>query len=116
MTTFSLSTGPTSSTECPNCITADGQVAQSAKLYLFAKASRDNLIENMARGHGEHLASLASLLGVPKEKYPDFFVVAQEEYSNLSLERTVPPSEVLLQHLRERWISESVESAHGSRN
>jgi hypothetical protein len=107
MTSFSSSTGPTSSTECPNCITADGQVTQSAKVPLFAKSNWDNLLEDMARGQGEHLASLASLLGVPREQHPAFFVVAQEEYSSLSLHDKVPAPEVMIAGLRERWATQS---------
>lgn len=107
MTSFSSSTGPTSSTECPNCITADGQVAQSAKVPLFAKSNWDNLLEDMARGHGDHLASLASLLDVPPEQYPTFFVIAQEEYSSLSLHEKIPAPEVVIAGLRERWATQS---------
>jgi hypothetical protein len=107
MTSFSSSTGPTSSTECPDCITADGQVAQSAKVPLFAKSNLDNLLEDMARGHGEHLASLASLLGVPREQYPAFFVIAQDEYSSLSLYDRVPAPEAVIAGLRERWATQS---------
>lgn len=107
MTSFSSSTGPTSSTQCPDCITVDGQVAQSAKVPLFAKSNWDNLLEDMARGHGEHLASLASLLGVQREQYPAFFVVAQEEYSSLSLYDRVPAPEAVIEGLRERWTTQS---------
>ena len=107
MTSFSSSTGPTSTTECPDCITADGQVAQFAKVPLFVKSNRDNLLEDMARGYGEHLASLASLLEVPREQYPAFFVIAQEEYSSLSLHDKVPAPEMVIAGLRERWATQS---------
>ena len=106
MTSFSSSTGPTSSTQCPDCITVDGQVAQSAKVPLFAKSNWDNLLEDMARGHGEHLASLASLLGVPREQYPAFFVIAQEEYNILSLHDKVPAPEAMIAGLRQRWATQ----------
>jgi hypothetical protein len=37
----------------------------------------------MARGGGEHLASLATLMRVPLEHQPDFFAMAQERYVSL---------------------------------
>ena len=37
----------------------------------------------MAQGQGEHLASLAGLLGVPEETQPEFFAQAQEKYTLL---------------------------------
>ena len=107
MTSFSSSTGPTSSTQCPNCITVDGQIAQSAKVPLFVKSNWDNLLTDMARGQGEHLASLADLLGVPREQYPAFFVITQEEYSSLSLYDKVAAPEVMISSLRERWAAQS---------
>ena len=35
------------------------------------------------RGQGEHLASLAALLGVPEEAQPEFFALVQEKYTLL---------------------------------
>jgi hypothetical protein len=37
----------------------------------------------MARGGGEHLASLAELMGVPQENRPEFFALAQTQYASL---------------------------------
>jgi hypothetical protein len=37
----------------------------------------------MARGGGEHLASLAELMGVPEESRPAFFALAQAQYATL---------------------------------
>jgi hypothetical protein len=37
----------------------------------------------MAQGGGEHLTSLATLLGVPVEQQPEFFSMAQEKYTSL---------------------------------
>ena len=37
----------------------------------------------MAQGRGEHLASLATLLGVPEEAQPEFFALVQENYTRL---------------------------------
>jgi Protein of unknown function (DUF3015) len=37
----------------------------------------------MARGGGEHLASLAELMGIPDESRPEFFTLAQAQYTSL---------------------------------
>ena len=37
----------------------------------------------MAQGRGEHLASLATLLGVPEDAHPEFFALVQEKYTVL---------------------------------
>jgi hypothetical protein len=37
----------------------------------------------MARRQGEHLASLATMMGVPVEQQPAFFSLAQDRYRTL---------------------------------
>lgn len=39
--------------------------------------------QDMARGQGEHLASLATMMGVPLEHQPAFFSLAQDRYRTL---------------------------------
>jgi hypothetical protein len=53
------------------------------KVNVFAAANYDSLSQEMARGGGEHLASLAELMGVPEESRPAFFAVAQAQYATL---------------------------------
>lgn len=55
--------------------------SKSAKLDAFAKATWPSLSEDIARGQGEYLSSLATLLNVPEERQPEFFAFAQEEYA-----------------------------------
>jgi hypothetical protein len=44
----------------------------------------------MARGGGEHLASLAELMGVPAENRPEFFAFAQSQYASLVASGNTP--------------------------
>jgi hypothetical protein len=37
----------------------------------------------MAQGHGEHIASLATLMGIPADQQPAFFAMTQEKYASL---------------------------------
>ena len=43
---------------------------------MFAELNSDALAQEMAQGRGEHVASLATLLGLPQEQHPAFFVMA----------------------------------------
>lgn len=53
------------------------------KVSIFAAANFDRLKEDMAAGRGEHLASLATLLGVPQDRQPEFFSFTKTHFSVL---------------------------------
>jgi len=56
--TFGISTGTSG---CTN----DGKVMSEHKTTMFAQLNFENLSQEMAQGQGEHLASLATLMGPP---------------------------------------------------
>jgi endonuclease/exonuclease/phosphatase (EEP) superfamily protein YafD len=74
--TFGISFGTSG---CTN----DGVIVQNEQVNVFAQANFDSLAQEMAQGRGEHLASLATLLGVPAEQQPAFFAMTQEKYTTL---------------------------------
>ncbi|MBS0159331.1 MAG: DUF3015 domain-containing protein [Nitrospira sp.] len=76
MNTFAISSGTSG---CTN----DGQVWASERANVFAAINLDNLTQEMAQGKGEHLASLATLMGVPNEQHAAFFALTQERYTAL---------------------------------
>ena len=75
-TTFGISTGTSG---CTN----DGKVMGDSKTIMFAELNFDNLSQEMAQGQGEHLASLATLMGIPAEHQGAFFAMTQERYTSL---------------------------------
>jgi len=75
-TTFGISTGTSG---CTN----DGKVWAEYKTTLFAEINFENLSQEMAQGKGEHLASLATLMGVPAAHQAEFFAMTQERYTSL---------------------------------
>lgn len=74
--TFAITTGTIG---CTN----NGNFAANDRETMFANLNFDNLSQEMAQGGGEHLASLATLMGVPAEQQPAFFALTQEKYTTL---------------------------------
>ena len=76
MNTFGISSGTSG---CTN----DGKIMSEHKTTVFASLNFEALSAEMAQGQGEHLASLAFLMGVPAEQHPAFFAMTQERYTSL---------------------------------
>ncbi len=74
--TFGISSGTSG---CTN----DGTIFSSEKVNVFAAANFDDLSQEMAQGQGEHLTSLAALMGIPTEHHQKFFLMTQARYSSL---------------------------------
>jgi hypothetical protein len=74
--TFGISTGTSG---CTN----DGKILAEQKTTVFASLNFEALSAEMAQGQGEHLASLASLMGVPADSQAAFFAMTQERYTSL---------------------------------
>lgn len=63
--------------------TNNGKLWAEHKTTMFANINFDNLSQEMAQGRGEHLTSLATLMGIPEEHHEQFFAMAQQKYANL---------------------------------
>jgi Protein of unknown function (DUF3015) len=87
--TFGISTGTSG---CTN----DGVIASNQKVNVFADVNLDHLRQEMAQGHGEYLASLASLIGVPAERQNEFFALTQEKYTSLFTSERTTSHEMLV--------------------
>ena len=74
--TFGISFGTSG---CTN----DGKVMAEHQANLFVASAFDTLSEDMAKGGGEYLTVLATLMGVPTEQQPAFFAMTQEHYRRL---------------------------------
>jgi hypothetical protein len=86
--TFGISFGTSG---CTN----DGTIMAEHKVNVFAAANYDNLSQEMARGGGEHLASLAELMGVPEQSRPEFFALAQTRYADLVASGNTTPAAMI---------------------
>ena len=74
--TFGISSGTLG---CTN----DGKWWAHQKTIMFAELNYETLTEEIAQGRGEHLASLATLMGIPHDRHALFFALAQERYESL---------------------------------
>jgi DUF3015 family protein len=73
----------TSSTSPEAWIDADGVVPDSQKARLFTAVTFENLEQDIARGNGEYLTSLAVLMKVSPEEQAKFRAHTQSNYSLL---------------------------------
>ena len=74
--TFGISFGTSG---CTN----DGKVMAGHQTSMFIASTFDTLSSDMAKGGGEHLAALATLMGIPVEQQPAFFAMTQQQYQML---------------------------------
>lgn len=90
--TFGISSGTSG---CTN----DGVIMKNKHINL-ASGAFESLKQEMAQGGGEHLAALATLLGVPEEEQPLFFSVLQDKYTSLVRSEETTPL-MMLQAMQE---------------
>lgn len=77
-----------------------GGVAQRERAIHFATNSLEPLSQDIARGGGEYLASLATLLGVPSQQHHLFFSLAQNRFEQLALTEAPKMPEQLVASLQ----------------
>lgn len=70
----------TSSTSPGEWIDADGVITDSQKARLFTAVAFENLEQDIARGNGEYLTSLAVLMKVPPGERDTFRTRSQSNY------------------------------------
>jgi hypothetical protein len=73
----------TSSTSPGDWMNADGVIQESQKARLFAAVAFENLEQDIARGNGEYLRSLAVLMNIPAGEQDEFRSLSQKQYSRL---------------------------------
>ena len=74
---FTMSTSP------EDLFSADGLVKDGQKAKLYTAVVYDNLQQDIARGQGEYVASLGTLMGVPAERQHQWALGAQSRYTDL---------------------------------
>ncbi|MGF1614652.1 MAG: DUF3015 family protein [Gammaproteobacteria bacterium] len=73
----------------------DSTSAAEQKVYAFTTVNFERIREDMARGGGEYLASLASLMGIPEAGQPAFFALTKERFPGLLSSDELTPRELV---------------------
>ncbi|GIW55636.1 MAG: hypothetical protein KatS3mg082_2040 [Nitrospiraceae bacterium] len=95
-----------SSTSGKTWFTEDGLVREDLKVEAFAWMNYENLKQDMARGSGEYLSSLGSLMSVPPDRQTEFLAFVQQRYPVLvGGDRTTPGTMLAL--LKREWTARS---------
>lgn len=89
-------TDTTSSTTPGAFFTQDGLLKDDQKVNAFVAFNFENLKDEMARGHGEYLASLGSLLGVPNNRQTEFLSWARGKYPVLVPSEQTTPDQLVI--------------------
>ena len=96
----------TASTTPDSLFTADGLVRDDQKLNLYTAVVHENLQQDIARGDGEYLASLGTLMKVPQGRQSEFSVLSQKTYPVLFTSDQATPANTLAVLTRE-WETAS---------
>lgn len=95
----------TQSTTPGELLSADGTVSRERQALVFTAFNFDNLRDDIARGEGEYLRSLGSLMSVPADRQGHFYAFAQSRYDVLFPSRSTTPTEMLTA-LKREWDAE----------
>jgi hypothetical protein len=99
-----------SSTSPEEMFTVDGLVEPKQKVKLFSGVAYDNLRDDIARGDGEYLTSLGTLLNVAPGDRDEFGAFVQSKYhtlfaSDLTTDRT---AHTMLAALNREWEANQI--------
>lgn len=99
----------TSSTSPGGWIDADGVITDSQKARLFTAVAFENLEQDIARGNGEYLTSLAVLMKIPPVEQDKFRTHTQSNYPLLFApdRRTAETMLGMLTSLKQDLLSDS---------
>lgn len=76
--TLNVPTQPFAITSGTSGCTNNGMIVKREVLTVFVSQNADHVSQDMAKGRGEYLTSLATLMGVPPDRQTEFFSLAQE--------------------------------------
>ena len=75
--------------------TNDGKVWAEERANVFVAEPFDCLTAEIAKREGKHLASLATMMGVPVKQHSEFFALAQERYEELARAGDTSPAAII---------------------
>jgi hypothetical protein len=85
-----------SSTTPGDWFDADGMPKADYRVHLFVAVNLENVKADMAKGQGEYLTALGTLLAVPAQREAEFFSLAQGAYPSLAADDRVAVERTLI--------------------
>jgi hypothetical protein len=96
LSSFCMTTYSTAHTSgCPDCMSEDGTLRPQAQAQFFVQNSWDSLSQDLAKGTGEYLAALATILKIPTDQQSQFFIFAQSQYQARFSEGNLDPQHLV---------------------
>lgn len=89
----------TSSTTDRSWFTGDGLIKSEYKAIAFATYAYESVGDDMARGEGEYLTSMATLLNIPQDRRSGFRSMAQALYPEIAGSSSGSPA-ILMESLQ----------------
>ncbi len=74
----------------------DGMPKAEHRVHLFVAANLENVKADMAKGRGEYLTALSTLMAVPPQREAEFFSLAQGAYPSVAGEDRVSVERILI--------------------
>jgi len=72
-----------------------GMVSNEYQKKVFVSMNMDDLAQDIAKGSGDHLSSLASLMGIDSNDQNAFYSLAQQSYDHIFVSSTDDYSNVI---------------------
>ena len=72
----------------------DGLINPDQRINLFLTINHETLRQEMAKGEGEYLTALGTLLEIPDEKMPSFKAWAQDQFRMMHKKAETNPKEL----------------------
>lgn len=103
--TLNVPSQPFAITSGTSGCTNNGMIVQRDVVTVFVSQNVNHVTQDIARGRGEYLASLATLMGVPPDRQAEFFSLAQalfwdmmqrQRVGDADVEGEGPPQDVLI--------------------
>lgn len=61
----------------------NGTINSSVKLSMFTGSNMESLAQDMSRGHGESLATMADIMGIQPQDRAEFYALTQKNFARI---------------------------------
>lgn len=81
--TLNVPSQPFAITSGTSGCTNNGMIVKHEAVHIFVSQNVGHVSQDMAKGQGEYLSSLATLMGIPSDRHAEFFALAQDLFRDM---------------------------------